>query len=254
MLQLQDLEYSSTESSSYFKTVYPKGTIYERGVSKKHGEVFLHAPKKTKIVYGFLRSVGIALISLVILVIGFTYYPIVKEEITYKPAADPNLVIEAGNTSLIQNEAKNFGVDSYFSIVIPKISAHANIIANVDASNEKEYDEALQKGVAHAKGTSFPGEGSTIFLFAHSTNSLINVARLNAVFYLLPKLAKGDKILIYFADKRYIYEVSDIKTVGPTDTSFLNTKNGEQLILQTCTPVGTDWNRLLVIAKPVVDN
>lgn len=232
--------------------MYPKGIIYERGLSSKHGVVYLHAKKATKIAFGLLRSTGIALISFVILVAIFTYYPIVKEEITYKPAADPALTVEAGNISLIQNEAKNFGVNSYFSIVIPKISAHANIIANVDAGNEKEYDEALQKGVAHARGTNFPGQGGTIFLFAHSTNSPINVARLNAIFYLLPKLVKGDKVIVYFADRRYLYEVEKIQTVSPTDINFLtNNGNGERLILQTCTPAGTDWNRLLVIAKPV---
>ncbi len=231
--------------------MYPKGIIYERGISSRHGFVYLHAKKTTKIAFGLLRSTGIALISFVILVAIFTYYPIVKEEITYKPAADPALVVEAGNTSLIQNEAKNFGVNSYFSLVIPKISAHADIVANVDPSNESEYDEALLKGVAHARGTNFPGQGGTIFLFAHSTNSPINVARLNAVFYLLPKLVKGDKIIVYFADKRYLYEVEEKITTSPNNTSWLSGGLGEKLILQTCTPAGTSLNRLLIIGRPV---
>lgn len=235
--------------------MYPRGIIYQRNYSPKHGVIFLHAPKKTRIGYQIIRSLAISVICLVIIIVGFTYYPIVKEELSYQPAPDPSLVVEAGNTSLIQNEAKNFGVSSYFSIVIPKINAKANIIANVDTSNEKEYDEALSEGVAHARGTNFPGQGGTIFLFAHSTNSPINVARLNAVFYLLPKLGKGDRIIIYFADKRYLYEVTDLVKTGPNDTTWLNNQNdGEKLILQTCTPAGTDWYRLLVIAKPISGN
>lgn len=232
--------------------MYPKGIIYQRKVSARHGVVFLHAPKKVKIRYQIMRSLAISVICLVILLTGFTYFPIVKEELSYQPAPDPALLVEASNTSAIQQEAASFGVSSYFSIVIPKIKAYANIIANVDTSNQQEYDDALTQGVAHARGTSFPGQNGNIFLFAHSTNSPINVARLNAVFYLLPKLEVGDKIIIYFADKRYIYEVTDKIKTGPNDTSWLNNQNdGEKLILQTCTPAGTDWYRLLVIAKPI---
>lgn len=236
--------------------MYPSGTvynIYNSNQSGVHGEVKLQAPRKIKLLYTLARGVGAGLIGFVVISFLFTFGPLIKQEINYdfyKP--DPVQLINAANTSLIQDEAKKFGVNSYFSVVIPKIGAKANITANVDAGNEKEYDLALSEGVAHAKGTYFPGQGREIFLFAHSTNGVWNVARYNAVFYLLDKLRVNDQIVIYFSDKRYIYKVYDTKIVGPKDTAAIDQEgNGEVLVLQTCYPPGTSWNRLLVLAKPI---
>lgn len=233
--------------------MYPKGTIYNSKKSASHGEIFLHAPLKIKLLYTLAQGIGAGLIGFVIIAILFTFGPLIKQEILYDFSHPSEInIINAQNTSAIQKEAQNFGVDSYFSIVIPKIDAKANIIANVDTGNIVEYDKALSEGVAHAKGTFFPGQGRKIFLFAHSTNSPFNVARYNAVFYLLDKMTAGDQIIIYFADKRYIYKVTDTKIVGPNDTTALTSPSeSELLILQTCYPPGTSWNRLLVLAKPI---
>jgi LPXTG-site transpeptidase (sortase) family protein len=241
--------------------MYPSGTIYHIYVPEKsgsHGEVRLHASFKTKVLYTLARGVGAGLMGFVIIAAFFTFGPLIKDEVSYNlglnkvEAPSQASLINAQNTSLIQEEAQKYGVNSYFSVVIPKIGAKANIIANVDPSNEVEYDKALAEGVAHAKGTYFPGQGKDIYLFAHSTNSPLNVARYNAVFYLLDKVSEGDEIIVYFADTRYIYKVTSTKIVGPNDVSALsNNYDGETLILQTCYPPGTSWNRLLVFAKPV---
>lgn len=241
--------------------MYPHGVIYYIYDPKKagpRGTSYLHATFPVKVIYTLGRGVGAGLIGFVIILLLFTFGPLIRQELSYDfglnkintlSQAD---LINAENTSFIQKEAESYGVSSYFSIVIPKIGAKANIIANVDAGNEKEYDAALMQGVAHARGTYFPGQGKNIFLFSHSTNSLLNVSRYNAIFYLLNKMSPGDQIIIYFADKRYIYQVSETKIVGPNDTLFLaETSSTETLILQTCYPPGTSWNRLLVLAKPV---
>ena len=126
------------------------------------------------------------------------------------------------------------------------------MIPNVDAGNPTDYLKALTQGVAHAKGTYFPGQGKTIFLFSHSTDSPINIARYNAVFYLLRKLTPGDTIIIYFLGQEHDYVVTDKFVTAANDTSWLQDNGqGERLILQTCDPPGTSWNRLLVVAKPV---
>lgn len=241
--------------------MYPSGTIYHIYVPEKsgtHGEVNLHASLKTKILYTLARGVGAGLVGFVIIAAIFTFGPLIKDEISYNlglnriDAPSQANLINAQNTSLVQDEARKYGVNSYFSVVIPKIGAKANIIANVDPSNEVEYDKALAEGVAHAKGTYFPGQGKEIYLFAHSTNSLFNVARYNAVFYLLDKVTEGDQIIVYFADTRYVYKVISTKIVGPNDTTALsNSYDSETLILQTCYPPGTSLNRLLVFANRV---
>lgn len=141
---------------------------------------------------------------------------------------------------------------SDFSIVIPKIGANSNVIENVDPGNEQEYLQALLKGVAHARGTAFPGMDGNIYLFAHSADSFWNVGRYNAVFYLLKELTPGDDISVFFRGRRYNYIVKDSKIVDPSEVKYLqaNLGSGEQLILQTCWPPGTTWKRQLVFAKP----
>ncbi len=130
--------------------------------------------------------------------------------------------------------------------------ANANILPDIDPSNRKEYLDALKKGVAHTRGTAYPGEDGHIFLFAHSTDNFWNVSNFNAVFYLLYKLEKGDEVNVYFKGKRYKYAVEDKKVVFPTDIEYLTRKtDSEFLTLQTCWPPGTTLQRLLVFAKPV---
>lgn len=245
--------------------MYPKGTIYESSKALSHGEVVLHAPLKTKLLYALLRGLGAGLIGFALIAILFSYGPIVKEEISYrlgfnkiKVQDEPNLVnvAEAQRIKAVQEEAASLNVNSYFSLVIPKIGAKSNVIANVDPGNETEYKQALSEGVAHAKGTFFPGQGHTIFLFSHSTDAPWNIARYNAVFYLLRELEVGDRIIVFFADHKYEYVVEKKFVTSPSDVSWLKDDGtqgmGERLILQTCDPPGTSWNRLLVVARPVV--
>jgi|SRR5581483_3200472 len=144
-------------------------------------------------------------------------------------------------------------IDTQFGILIPKIGANAPVIANVDPNNEDEYLPALQKGVAHAKGTVFPGMKGNIYLFAHSTDNFWDVGRYNAVFYLLKDLTVGDDIVVFFEGLRHNYKVTESNIVDPTDVNYLLTSHqsdSEKLILQTCWPPGTAWKRLLVVAVP----
>ena len=243
--------------------MYPKRTIYQQGKSDLSGETILTPSLFSRLVYTLARGIGAGLIGFTVIGIIFTYGPIIKEEIYYAILGQQNRIetsgfgrilefAEAEKTKRVKEEAESFGVNSYFSIVIPKINAASNITANIDASNEKEYLEALKEGVAHAKGTYFPGQGNQIFLFAHSTDSSINVAKYNAVFYLLRKLEVGDRLIVFFADRNYEYEVEKKLTISAKDTSwFTDSGEGERLILQTCDPPGTTWKRFLVIAKPI---
>jgi LPXTG-site transpeptidase (sortase) family protein len=137
-----------------------------------------------------------------------------------------------------------------FSLVIPKIEAKAPVFANIDAGNPKEFSRVLSQGVAHAKGTFFPGMGEVIYLFAHSTDSPFNVARYNAVFFLLRELEPGDEIILFFQGKRLPYRVFEKTITAPNDTSFFEPQGEEILVLQTCWPPGTTLRRLLVLAKP----
>lgn len=144
-------------------------------------------------------------------------------------------------------------IDTYFDILIPKIGANAKVFPNVDASDANQFLPILKQGVAHAKGSVFPGMNGNIYLFAHSTDNFWDVGRYNAIFYLLKDLKPGDEIVVFFENKRFNYVVSETKTVNPSDVSYITNaqnQNSETLILQTCWPPGTTWKRWLVFAKP----
>ncbi len=143
--------------------------------------------------------------------------------------------------------------DADFSIVIPRIGANAEVFPNVDPENEAEFLPLLQKGIAHVKGTVFPGMKGNIYMFAHSTDNFWNVGRYNALFYLLKDVQLGDDISVFFENVRHNYVVTDSKIIDPQDVSFITESQNqteETLILQTCWPPGTTWKRLLIIAKP----
>lgn len=142
--------------------------------------------------------------------------------------------------------------DTDFSILIPRLGANAKVFPNIDPSNVNEFLPILQEGVAHAKGTVFPGMAGNIYLFAHSTDNFWDVGRYNAIFYLLKDLKPGDDIIIFFENQRHNYVVTESKIVDPQEVSFITQAktDKEQLILQTCWPPGTTWKRLLVFAAP----
>jgi sortase A len=181
-----------------------------------------------------------------------------QPQITSAPSPTPTPVVSVGVDNFAQvltgpKEQILTPKDTSFSIIIPKIGASAKIFPNVDPFNEKEFLPILSKGVAHAKGTVFPGINGNTYLFAHSTDNFWDVGRYNAVFYLLKDLNPGDEIVIFFQNKRYNYVMKSSKIVSPNDVSYIvnsQKQNKETLILQTCWPPGTAWQRLIVFAEP----
>ncbi len=167
-------------------------------------------------------------------IIILTFFPLGTEEVKY--------VIRNTNREITP-------IDTTFGIVIPKLGANAHVIANVDPYDSAAYQYALTKGVAHARGTSVPGTIGNIFLFAHSSENFYEALTYNSVFYLLPKLAKGDVILLYYKGVKFTYVVTDKKLVDPKDVSYLTSKGEHQtLTLMTCWPPGTNIQRLLILA------
>ena len=218
-----------------------------------------------------LRTVGNFLLFSSLFMIVKTFWQPLREEIRYfiDIKIQKKYILEGQSIPPdIENKpkgllAKAFNIkqteilvpqDPNFSIIIPKIGANARILSNIDASNEKIYLDALNKGVAHTLGTAFPGEGGHIFLFAHSTDYFWNVSTYNAVFYLLSKLKNRDEVDIFYQGQRYVYRVIGSEVVDPSQIQYLTRKtNREFLTLQTCWPPGTTLKRLLVFAVRVVE-
>lgn len=167
--------------------------------------------------------------------LAYVGWPLIKSEYQYR--------FEEGAEITDEIAAKGFTVN------LPSIKAASRIIENVDPWNQAEYKKALEEGVAHAKGSALPGESGTIFLFAHSSGNPLEQTRVNPAFFRLNRMSAGDLIEISFQGQDYRYQVKELKTVLPNEVEYLLDQSKDQLILQTCTPIGTDWNRLLVIAE-----
>lgn len=179
------------------------------------------------------KWLGNFLILFSLLGLAYIYYPYAKE-LLFPP-----------------NHSEELRTNTAFSIEIPKIKVFSEIIPYVDPFNEEEYLEKLKLGVAHAKNSALPGEGGTVYLFAHSSDVPWRITHYNTAFFKLDFVERGDRIIIRQNGVEYIYEVESKKTVWPNEVSYLNESQGNVLILQTCTPVGTALQRLLVFAKPV---
>ncbi len=229
---------------------------------------------REKIKFVVLRTIGNFLVLFSIFGMAMTFGPALYEEVKYRYGQWQGVryVVAEGeqvsNGEIVPTPVAQgfFGqipgskvqvlrpADPNFSVVIPKIGANSRVIANVDAGNYDSYIQALQQGVAHADGTGFPGGGTKIYLFAHSTDSFWNVGRYNAVFYLLKELEPGDEVDMFYGRVRYKYRVMEKKIVSPSEVSYLTDRKPiEELILQTCWPPGTTLDRLLVIARPESD-
>lgn len=135
-----------------------------------------------------------------------------------------------------------------FYVQIPKIKAEAKIIKDVDPFNQKVYRLALLRGVAQALGSDLPGEKGSTYIFAHSYDYPWNLSRYNTIFLRLNELEKGDVIKVFYEKKEYQYVVKEKKVVWPEDLKYLKSEGKDELILQTCTPIGTDLKRLLIFS------
>lgn len=148
--------------------------------------------------------------------------------------------------------------DSYFpniddnSIFVERIDIKAPITFRVE-NEEKAVSDNLKKGVIHIAGTSLPGENGNVFITGHSSNYPWVSSKYNAVFALLDKEVVGDLILVKFQNVNYVYQIEEKFVVGSTETSVMDAyAEYPTLTMMTCTPVGTNLNRLIIRAKQIL--
>ncbi len=202
-----------------------------------------------------LTRTGLLLVALSLLGAFVIFSPIMWKEISYffnKPNKDVRIVLDTEGIS--DKEDILVVADPSFSVVIPKIGANSKIIPNVDSTNSREYQVALSKGVAHAKGTPYPDEDGNSFYFAHSSDNFYNANRYNSVFYLLNKLEEKDNFYVVYKENIYKYEIIEKSIVNPDAMEYMKGREGERIVtLMTCWPPGTTINRMVVVGKLVED-
>jgi len=143
-------------------------------------------------------------------------------------------------------------------IIIPKINKNIPIV-EVDSSSLAQNDwtalddeilDALKNGVVRYPGTALPGEEGNTFITGHSSYYFWDDGDYIDVFALLPQLEIGDQIVMYYNQEKYTYEIKEKKEVSPSEVDVLRQPEGvSQLTLMTCTPVGTNIRRLILVAE-----
>jgi len=223
------------------------------------------------------KSITIAIAVLAFLIaLGITLYPMISTWYNERHQAQVQIhyqekVEQVDNTKLI--EAKELAVaynqtilpgaqdeDSFSKEALLSASENYGSLLNLAGDGIMGYVEiptigvnlpiyhgtnnsTLERGVGHLLGSSLPvgGESTHSVLTAHSGMASAKM------FSDLDRLKIGDVFFLEVLDEKLAYQVDQIKTVLPHDTTFLQTEIGNDLCtLVTCTPFGVNTHRLLV--------
>jgi sortase A len=104
-----------------------------------------------------------------------------------------------------------------------------------------------REGILRLRGSGLPWrEGSNTFIVGHALG--FPQTKVPYAFYQLRELVPGDKIFFEVADgRRYTFRMYDRLTVKPDDFWVTYPVEGKTTVsLQTCTPIPTFENRLIV--------
>lgn len=211
-----------------------------------------------------------------LIALGITLYPMISTWYNERHQAEVHIhyqekVEQVDNTKLI--EAKELAVaynqtilpgaqdeDSFSKEALLSASENYGSLLNLAGDGIMGYVEiptigvtlpiyhgtnnsTLERGVGHLLGSSLPvgGESTHSVLTAHSGMASAKM------FSDLDRMKKGDIFFLDVLGEKLAYQVDQIKTVLPYDTTFLQTEIGNDLCtLVTCTPFGVNTHRLLV--------
>ena len=211
-----------------------------------------------------------------IIALGITLYPMISTWYNERHQAEVHIhyqekVEQVDNTKLIEakelavaynqtilpgaqdedsfsNEALLNAIEDYVGLLnlagdgimgyveIPKIGVSLPIYHGTNNST-------LERGVGHLLGSSLPVGGAS----THSVLTAHSGMASQKMFSDLDRMKIGDVFYLDVLGERLAYQVDQIKTVLPYDTTYLQTGIGSDLCtLVTCTPFGVNTHRLLV--------
>ena len=128
-------------------------------------------------------------------------------------------------------------------IVIPSIAVDSPVVL----SKIENGEWVVPKFVAgRLEGTAKPGEVGNVVLSGH-----VQSISSGNVFARLEELKVGDQVMLYTQEERYLYEVSEIKTVKHTDLTVIQPTREPVVTLITCTgtwlPLARDYSHRRVV-------
>ena len=220
-------------------------------------------------------------VILFLFALGLTLYPVVANYVNQKYASEVHTayleVVEQADDTALQ-EARELAIrynqaivpgtaatDAYSKEAILSVSEDYGYQLNVAGDGIMGYIEiptinvnlpiyhgtgsdSLERGVGHLLGSSLPvgGESTHAILTGHSGMAS------QKMFTDLVQVEVGDVFYLHILDETLAYQVRELNTVLPHDTSLLGISTGEDLCtLITCTPYGINTHRLLVTGSRI---
>jgi LPXTG-site transpeptidase (sortase) family protein len=161
------------------------------------------------------------------------YYPISF------PSDNPNS--EATGELNVASTEEQKPIPAENRLVIPKIDVDSEIIEggtlDVLLSNE---------GVWREPSTGNPLNGGNMVIAGHRFQY---VPPNTHTFYNLEELTIGDKIIVFWHQTPYIYEIYKTLVVNPDEVGIRNAEYDKEITLYTCTPLYTSEKRFAVKAR-----
>lgn len=213
--------------------------------------------------------------------LGLTLYPVISNYVNQKYASEiftayQEVIAQTDNTVLLQERGKAIAYNqtliprtgsdgSYTQEALQSASGEYNSMLNLAGDGIMGYieipkinvhlpiyhgtgDSSLSKGVGHLLGSSLPvgGESTHSILSGHSGMAS------QTMFTDLEQLGIGDVFYLYVLGDVLAYQVMEINTVLPSDTSLLGIWEGEDCCTHvTCTPYGVNTHRLLITGSRI---
>jgi len=104
--------------------------------------------------------------------------------------------------------------------------------------------EQLKRGVGQHIGTANPGEAGNLVLSAH--NDIFG-----ELFRDLDQLSPGDDIIVNTASRQFVYRVTGMRIVEPTDVEVMQSSDRSTITLISCYPYLVDTQRIVVFGELV---
>ena len=198
------------------------------------------------------RSLKVSLLLVSLALLGLAALPAYPRTDTASVQLDP-MELETPRTLLGESPdgekaepgrqtIANAGSGGTMTLSVPKLGLED--VAVPTADSQVALDE---EGIIHLKDSGVPWQqDSNTVIVGHAIG--FPRTKLTYVFYELDKMEPGDEIVVRDGEgKEYVYEVYDRMTVQPEDYWVTYPEPGSEIIsLQTCTPIPTFENRLVV--------
>ena len=173
-----------------------------------------------------------------------------KTDIIYKPSYDSLLKSRLASYHLNFNT-----LPPDPRLIIPKIGVNVHIVtlSNIpmEVIQKADYDKYLYHWVVKYPYTPDPGTTWNVFIFGHSSYYWWKHNPYGTVFAKIPALRHGDIIEVIWNWKTYKYKIFKKLILWPyeVDDVYKRYTNWKYLSIMACYPIGTDRQRMLILAK-----